>query len=215
MTMATGDYAEINGARLYYEAAGNGDPLVLLHAGIADCGMWDEVFAALAERFRVIRYDRRGYGRSLMPVGDYAHINDLAGLLDHLGIASAHLIGCSDGGRVTLEFALAHPARVRSLVLSGTGIRGYEVSDVVTTYAEQNDEAFMAGDIALATELDMRMWVIGARRRAEALAAGKQFTLALKARGPDARAFGDYLTEHLDRFYEEFRQRSDQQTNGE
>ena len=53
------------------------------------------------------------------------------------------------------------------------------------------------------------------RLAGEAISDGKKFTLALKARGPDARAFGDYLTEHLDRFYEEFRQRSDQQTNGE
>jgi pimeloyl-ACP methyl ester carboxylesterase len=164
-----GDYAEINGARLYYETAGIGEAVVLLHAGISDSGMWDETFSALAERFRVVRYDRRGYGRSLMPVGGYAHIDDLAGLLDHLGIASTHLIGCSDGGRVTLEFALAHPARVRSLVLSGANIRGYEFSDAVTTYAQQNDDAFEAGDIALATELDMRMWVIGAKRRAEML----------------------------------------------
>ncbi len=167
--MTTNDYAEINGARLWYEAAGEGDAVILLHAGIADSGMWDEAFAALAEHFRVIRYDRRGYGRSLMPVGDYAHRDDLAGLLDHLGIASAHLIGCSDGGRVALEFTLTHPGRVRSLVLSGTGIRGYEFSDVVATYAQQNDDAFAAGEIALATELDMRMWVIGPKRRAETL----------------------------------------------
>lgn len=168
MTMAS-DYVEINGARLYYETAGDGEPVVLLHAGIAHSGMWDETFAALSERFRVVRYDRRGFGRSLMPVGDYAHCDDLAGLLDQLGIDRAHLIGCSDGGRVVLEFALMHPQRVRSLVLSGSGLRGYEFSDAVTTYAQQNDDAFMAGDIALATELDMRMWVIGAKRRAETL----------------------------------------------
>jgi pimeloyl-ACP methyl ester carboxylesterase len=167
--MTTGDYAEVNGVRLYYEMAGEGEWVVLLHAGIAHSGMWDENFAALAERFHVVRYDRRGYGRSLMPVGDYAHVDDLAGLLDHLGIASAHFIGCSDGGRVLLEFALTHPSRVRSLILSGSGLRGYEFSDVVMTYAEDNDNAFMAGDIALATEQDMRMWVIGPKRRTEML----------------------------------------------
>src|SRR5690606_11396205 len=57
-------YAEVNGARLYYEVAGSGPALVLIHAGIADCRMWDEQFAALAARYRVVRYDQRGYGQS-------------------------------------------------------------------------------------------------------------------------------------------------------
>jgi pimeloyl-ACP methyl ester carboxylesterase len=163
------DYADINGARIYYESAGEGDPVVLLHAGVANSGMWDEVFTALASTHRVIRYDRRGYGRSLMPVGDYAHIDDLRGLLDHLGVARAHLVGCSDGGRVVLEFALDAPEHARTLILSGASLRGYEYSDVVTSYAQQNDDAFASGNIARAVDLDMQMWVVGPKRRAATL----------------------------------------------
>src|SRR4051812_40671751 len=78
-------FAQVNGARLYYEAAGAGHPLVLVHAGIADCRMWDEQVDAFAEHHRVIRYDLRGFGRSDMPPGPFAHHDDLRGLLRALG----------------------------------------------------------------------------------------------------------------------------------
>ena len=91
-------YAEINGARLYYEVAGAGQPLALLHAGIADSRMWDDQFAVFAERYKVIRYDYRGFGKSSVPPGPYVFRDDLLGLLRHLGIARASLIGVSMGG---------------------------------------------------------------------------------------------------------------------
>jgi pimeloyl-ACP methyl ester carboxylesterase len=167
MTDTTSAHADVNGAQLYYELAGAGHPLVFLHAGIANCQMWDASFPAFAEHYRVLRYDMRGYGRSPLPPGAYSHSNDLRALLDTLTIDRAHLVGCSQGGRVALEFALEHPDRVSALVLSGTGLRGYDYSDVITQYAEANDGAYEAGDLDLATELDMRMWVDGPKRRAE------------------------------------------------
>lgn len=69
MPTATHARAEVNGARPYSEAAGSGSALVFVHAGIADCRMWDEQFAPFADHFRVVRDDQRGYGRSAMPPG--------------------------------------------------------------------------------------------------------------------------------------------------
>ena len=152
---------------LYYEQAGAGQAVVLLHAEIADSRMWDAQFAAFAAQYRVVRYDRRGMGKSPPPTTRFSNISDLLALLDALDIESAHLVGCSEGARVAIEFALAQPKRVRSLVLSAPVLRGYEFSDMITSYAESNDAALGAGDLDRAAELDMRMWVQGPKRRAD------------------------------------------------
>src|SRR5215216_7930834 len=92
--------AAVNGTRIYYEAAGEGEPLVLVHAGIADSRMWEGQIAAFAERYRVIRYDLRGFGKTEMVEGPFSHHEDLRGLLDFLGVRRTHLVGCSMGGGV-------------------------------------------------------------------------------------------------------------------
>jgi len=112
-------YADVNGTHLYYECAGSGPPLVLVHGFGLDRRMWDEQFFDFAQRWRVVRYDLRGFGRSAPPlVGqDYRHIADLAALLDHLGLARAALVGLSLGGLIVLNTALQYPDRVSALVL--------------------------------------------------------------------------------------------------
>jgi pimeloyl-ACP methyl ester carboxylesterase len=114
---------------LYYEAAGQGTPLVLLHGGQLDSRMWDDQFLLYARAFRVIRYDIRSYGRSRMPTQSYSDVEDLKGLLDSLGIKQAHLVGLSLGGRIATDFALLYPDRVLSLVLAGPGLGGFEWSE--------------------------------------------------------------------------------------
>ena len=99
------DFVAANGTRLYYEAAGAGHPVVLLHGFTFDTTMWDDQFLPLAQHFRVIRYDMRGFGRSDLPGAEsYSHVDDLKALLDHLGISQAHLVGLSKGGAIALDF---------------------------------------------------------------------------------------------------------------
>jgi pimeloyl-ACP methyl ester carboxylesterase len=90
--------------------------LVLIHAGIACSRMWEGQLAAFARRYRVIRYDMRGFGRTEMIEGVYDHHRDLRGLLDSLGAERALLVGCSIGGRTAIDFALKYPGGVRVLV---------------------------------------------------------------------------------------------------
>jgi 3-oxoadipate enol-lactonase len=113
------------GTELYVEVNGDGEPVVLIHGLTLDCRMWQPQVAVLSDRFRVIRYDMRGFGKSAdPPVGlDYRDRDDLTRLLDRLDIPSAHLVALSRGGRVALEFALHNPARVRNLVLIDTALR--------------------------------------------------------------------------------------------
>ena len=112
-------YVEVPDGRLYYETAGSGQPLVLLHAFTLDTRMWDAQFDFLAARYRVIAYDARGFGRSSLPRSGrtYSHFEDLRMLLDKLEAPQPHLVGASMGGRFALDFAAMQPDRYRSLAL--------------------------------------------------------------------------------------------------
>jgi pimeloyl-ACP methyl ester carboxylesterase len=125
MTNETG-FLETNGARIYYEVEGSGEPVVLIHAGVATLRQWDEQVAALRERYRMIRYDTRGYGRTETDAVEFSNRADIAALLDHLGEESAHVVGMSRAGSIALDFAIESPDRVRSLFVGAGGISGYE-----------------------------------------------------------------------------------------
>src|SRR5262249_55058216 len=110
-------YAEVNGTRLHYEVAGTGPALALVHGFTLDCRMWDDQFALLAEQFRVVRYDLRGFGRSALPgAAPYLHADDLRALLDHLDMAPATVVGFSLGGGIAIDFAILHPEATAALV---------------------------------------------------------------------------------------------------
>jgi pimeloyl-ACP methyl ester carboxylesterase len=159
--------AEVDGGALYYETTGTGEPLVLLHAGIADSRMWDPQVAHFAERYRVVRYDLRGFGRSRMEPGPFAHHDDLAALLRQLGVERATLVGSSFGGRVAIDCALAHPELVRALILVAPALGGYAMSAELDRFDAEIEEAFLAGDFARAAEIDLLVWVDGPRRAPE------------------------------------------------
>ena len=116
--------ANVNGIRLYYEAHGAGQPVVLVHGLGLSSDMWHYQVPALAEQYRVITIDTRGFGQTSKPRGPYEmemYVEDLLQLLDFLGFGSAVLIGLSMGGGIVQSFALAHPDRVLALGLISTG----------------------------------------------------------------------------------------------
>lgn len=117
-------FAEVNGTRLYYEASGKGPAVVLVHGGLVDSRLWDGQMGPLARRFRVVRYDLRGFGRSAAAPEPFSHLEDLRALLDFLKVERATLVGLSLGGIIAADFALEHPGRVGRLVLVGPGLRG-------------------------------------------------------------------------------------------
>jgi 3-oxoadipate enol-lactonase len=92
---------------------------MLIHGAVLDRRMWDAEAAALAPRFRVVRYDLRGLGRSADISGPFSALDDLGAVLDAVGVRRAHLVGLSLGSRVALDFAIAHPEGVDRLVLAG------------------------------------------------------------------------------------------------
>ena len=126
MTSATAGVLTLPGADLRYEVSGDGPPVLLVHGFGLDMRMWEPQWEQLTARFRVVRYDCRGFGASgpFDPAVPYTHAADLITLLDHLAIGSAALVGLSFGGRVILQAALHAPARVRALVLADAVLDG-------------------------------------------------------------------------------------------
>lgn len=127
--MPTHSYIDVDGAQLYYEVAGSGPAVVLIHGFTLDTEMWDDQFTPLARHYQVVRYDLRGFGRSTVPgVTPYSHTHDLAAILDRLNIPQAVLVGLSKGGAIALDFALTYPERTEALVLVDAVVGGYRWS---------------------------------------------------------------------------------------
>ncbi len=160
----TEGYAEVNGARLYYESAGSGRPVVFIHGFSLDTRMWDAQFGAFADRYHVVRYDVRGFGRSSVPDGHaYTTEGDLSALLQHLGIDSPVLIGHSMGGGIAIDYAVAYPDGLRALVLVDAILGGYSWSDDMAESLEAvYDDARKSGaEAARATWMDHGMFSPG------------------------------------------------------
>jgi pimeloyl-ACP methyl ester carboxylesterase len=147
----------VNGVELYYEESGTGSPVVLVHGFGLTARMWDPQVAALAPRYRVIVYDARGQGRSEVPddpeeYSQAAMVEDLLGLLDHLGLARAHIAGLSMGGGIALAFALAHPERVSGLAVCDAGAGSDDAADHVARLGRWRERLEEGGIEAFADE---------------------------------------------------------------
>ncbi len=144
---------------LAHDDGGTGPVLLLLHAGVADRRMWEQLVAPLRRTFRVVRPDLRGYGDSPVPGGEYADADDVAALLDHLQVPDAAVVGASFGGRVALELAAAHPGRVRELVLLCPSVRGVEATAALRAFDTEEDHLLSTGDVEGAVRLNVTTWL--------------------------------------------------------
>ncbi len=117
-------YIDIGNAYMYYEIAGQGEPVILIHAYSVDSRMWNPQFAELAKHYKVIRYDLRGYGNTDRPIEGqrYSHAQDLNKLMYFLGIQKAHIVGLSMGAAVAVDFLALYPQKVLSATIVSGGI---------------------------------------------------------------------------------------------
>lgn len=157
--------AAINGARINYEIAGEGQPFVMIHAGVADRRQWENEFDYFSKHFRVLRYDMRGYGKSEPVDGEYTHLGDLTALLDHLHIdGPAIFMGCSMGGGIAMNFALTNPSRAKALIMVGSAPTGLELDVPTPAKFAEAEKAFEAKDWDLVCELETQIWFDGEGR---------------------------------------------------
>jgi len=157
--------AVINGARIHYERTGNGLPVVFLHAGVADGRMWEPQVEDFAKHFDVIRPDIRGFGESELPPERWSPVADLLGLIDELHLKPVHLIGCSMGAGVVIDFALEHSERVSKLVLVGPAIGGANFGARYPQLWTEVEAADKAGDMNAVNHAEMHLWLDGQRPR--------------------------------------------------
>lgn len=158
-------FVQIDNAQIYYETAGEGQPLLLIHAGVADSRQWNDAFTHLAKRLRVIRYDLRGYGKSLPVEGEFSHMGDLIAVLAHLNLHQPLVIlGCSMGGGLAMDFALTHPSRVKALIMVDAGPSGLELDVETPAKFAEAEQAYKTGELDLAAELETQIWFDGMHR---------------------------------------------------
>jgi pimeloyl-ACP methyl ester carboxylesterase len=126
MMASAGTYIEANGLTVYYEAYGKGEPLLLIHGGTATSQSWASHLPAFTEHFRVFAPDSRGHGRTDNPTGELGYrtmADDVAALIEALGLHRPLVLGYSDGGQIALELGMRYPGLSRVLVLGGTQFR--------------------------------------------------------------------------------------------
>jgi pimeloyl-ACP methyl ester carboxylesterase len=158
-------YIDLDGRKLYYEMAGDGDTLVLGHAGFVDSRMWDAQWDAFTQKYRVIRFDMQGFGKSDPVQGPGTRRDDLAQLLDSLHVERTALLGCSLSGEIMTDFVLEHPERVSALITISSTPSGFQFQGDPPPHIFEMITALQQGDIARASELQIRIWVDGMYRQ--------------------------------------------------
>ena len=164
MPVSEAGFLEVDGGRIYYEVEGDGHPLLLIHGGLGDLRMWDAQVPAFAERYKVIRYDTRGFGRTETEDVEFTNHGDAAAVLDHVGAESAYVVGQSRGGMIALDLAIDQPHRVDALVSVAGGVGGYEPELPEGTDIPPWDEGerlWESKDWAALAELETQVWVDG------------------------------------------------------
>jgi 3-oxoadipate enol-lactonase len=155
---------DVNGARLWYDEAGSGEAVLLLHGGLGDSGLWEPVVPFLAERFRTIRTDLRFFGSSTGPAAPWSWEDDVVGVLDALELERAALVGLSLGGKLALDIALAHPERLWAVVGVAPGLGGHDGAP----YTDEHEARYEAAEdkVEAMLEIDLEVWApLGADER--------------------------------------------------
>jgi len=155
----------LDGAGIYYETAGQGDAVLLAHAGFVDSRMWEAQFEFLARSYQVIRFDMRGFGRSDPTPGPVVRRKEIDALMRHLSTPKAALMGCSMGGANVLDFALENPDRTQALILVSTAPGGFEMRGEPPPGLWEMISALQQNDLQRASELQIQIWVDGMFRQ--------------------------------------------------
>lgn len=160
-------YVEVPGGRLFAMSEGQGPPIVLLHAFVANLRAWDSMVPGLVGAgYRVVRYDCRTFGASTTADVEFSHRSDLVAVLDAMEIERAALVGNSGGGRIAFDTAIEFPERVVAAVGIGAGLDGFDSGEATPAELALNAEwirleAASPKDPDAITELGLRVWLDG------------------------------------------------------
>jgi pimeloyl-ACP methyl ester carboxylesterase len=142
-----GAFVSVEGGRVWYQTCGTGQKnMVLIHDGTLHSATWDDVWPIFCKNFHVVRYDRRGYGRSPASTVPYSKVDDLAAVMHAAEMEHAVVVGASAGGGIATDFTLAHPDAVDRLVLVGPSISGLRYSQYFYQRLAKGSPYFFKGD---------------------------------------------------------------------
>ena len=144
---------------LNYEVEGVGDAVVLLHSAVCDLRQWDPQWAGLTSRFRTVRIDLSGFGKSPYIGAEGEDAGEVLAVFDELEITSATLIGSSHGGRVAQECATRAPERIKKMILICAATNDFPASPAVIEYGKKEELLVEAGKFDEATTLNVETWV--------------------------------------------------------
>ena len=143
-----GAFANVENGRVWYQTCGAGPKaMVLIHDGTLHSATWDDVWPLFCKDFHVVRYDRRGYGRSPAATQPYSRTDDLLAVMRAAGMEHAVVVGASAGGGIAVDFTLAHPKAVDRLVLVGPSISGLHYSQYFNMRVMEYVRLYRQGDI--------------------------------------------------------------------
>jgi len=145
---ASTGFIDVDGGKLYYEESGTGgQTVVLIHDGVVDSAVWNDVWPEFCQHFHTVRYDRRGFGKSPAATSWYSEIDDLTALFHHLRLGRAALVGSSHGGQLAIDFALARPDFVQELVLVGPLLSGMPYTQYFLDRGKEAYGLLQKGDV--------------------------------------------------------------------
>lgn len=144
----SGAFANVEGGKVWYQTCGaSSRNMVLIHDGSLHSATWDDVWPIFCKDFHVVRYDRRGFGRSPAATQPYARTDDVLAVMRAAGMTHAVMVGASAGGGIAVDFTLAHPKTVDRLVLVGPSISGLRYSQYFISRVTENFGRLLKGDI--------------------------------------------------------------------
>jgi pimeloyl-ACP methyl ester carboxylesterase len=173
---ARAEMVDVPGGQLFYETCGEKGPaIVLIHDGVLNSASFDDMWPILCRDFRVVRYDRRGYGKSPPGASPYSPQDDLAAVLAAAGFAHASLVGFSFGGGLAVGYAIAHPDQADRLVIAGAALNGFTPSPAFGKRIQHIMLPMIFGNMdAVAANASRETWIMApghdaARAKAAAL----------------------------------------------
>jgi pimeloyl-ACP methyl ester carboxylesterase len=161
-TVARAETVDVDGGQLWYETCGHGEQaIMLIHDGVVDSASFDDMWPILCRDFLVVRYDRRGYGKSPAARAPYSPQDDLAAVMRAVKLDHASLVGFSFGGGLAVGYAIDHPAQVDRLVIAGAALNGFQPTKNFTGQITRIMLPMIIGDMdAVAANAAKSGWVM-------------------------------------------------------
>ncbi|WP_018752323.1 alpha/beta fold hydrolase [Paenibacillus sanguinis] len=149
-----------NGADIYFEAQGEGENLLFIHAGITDRRMWDREFKNMSNYYRTIRMDLPGYGLSDFTGGEYSYNEILKELLHYLKAENTYIVAASFGGKIALDFVLSNQDICQGIVLMAPAVSGWHDSQFLLAYYDEEDKLLQSKDFEKIAALNFNTWIL-------------------------------------------------------